>query len=350
MLYTIEKSNTKLSCDQNNLLWNLWRYSLDYFKGKRHRMTLSIGLSYFKETCVTFCPYFSKEPFSYQLSSTVNYIKIIATLVGIFLVLFSSNLINRFWILYSLIGFFVGGILWASTFIIFFKTVPKIPTRLKIQFLLGAVPFLTSTTYGIAIYFKYFFIASIFCFFSLGVIATYWYGEPSERSITLVSNAVKFFGVLLIVFAQSDHWPSVIFILLALIVLSSISFCLQTFNFCKQVCNYLLIFLIKVKITTLANTNFLNKTEELKPTFPLISKEEFELQYLYTPTYLMEIAAAVRADPLMIRRIKKCNRADFALFCLDPEGYLLAKNVDINEFDLSDGSETTFYSDSSDRD
>ena len=347
MLYTIEKSNSKLSCDQNNLVWNLWRYSLDYFKG-HHGMTLSIGLPYFQEICVAFCPYFSNEPFTYQLSSTLNYIKIITTLVGIFLVLFSSKLINKFWILYSLIGFFVGGILWASTFIIFFKTVPKIPTRLKVQFLLGAVPFLTSTTYGIAIYFKYFFIASIFCFFFLGVIATYWYGEPSERSITLVSNAVKFFGVLLIVFAQSDHWPSVIFIVLAFIVLSSISFCLQTFNFCKQICKYLLIFLIKVKDTAVPNNKY--KSEVLKPAFPLISKEEFELQYLNIPTYLVEIASAVRADPLIIRRIKRCNRADFALFCLDPEGYLPTKSDEINDSDLSDGSETTFYSDYSDHD
>ena len=298
MLYTIEKTTTRFSCDQKNVLWNVW-YSLDYFKGQHNRMTLSIGLSYYKETCITFCPYFSNEPFSYQLSSTVNYIKIITSLVGIFLVLFSSNLINR---------------------------------------------------YGIAIYFKYVFIASIFCFFSLGVIATYWYGEPSERSITLVSNAVKFFGVLLIVFAQSDHWPSVLFIVFALIVLSSISFCLQTFNFCKEMCNYLLIFLIKVKSIAFSNTNYLNKTEVLKPTFPLISKEEFELQYLNTPRYLIEIASVVRADPIMIRRIKRCNRAVFALFCLDPEGYFLTKNDEIDEFDLSDDSETTFYSDSSDHD
>ena len=307
---------------------------------------MSLRMPYFKETCITFCPYFSNKPFSYELSSSVNFIKAITTLAGIILVLFSSNLINRFWILYSLIGFFVGGILWTSSFIILLKTMPKIPSRLKVQFLLGTIPFLTSTTYGIVIYFKYFLLASIVCFFVLGVIATYWYGEPSERSITLVTNAVKFFGLVLIIVAQSDHWPSVIFITLALFLLSSISFCIQTFDTLKRMGSSMVDCFSKVKMFFKAkNSHYSNKTKSLA--FPFISKEQFELDYLNTPHYLYELANIIREDPLLIRRIKKCNRAVVALFSIDPEGYLLTRNDESSdeECNLSDNNETIYYSD-----
>lgn len=258
--------------------------------------------------------------------------------MGIIIFLSASNWVNRFWVLYSLIGFFVGGILWTYSFIILVKKLPKIPSHLKVQLLFGTLPLLTSTTYGVTMYFKYFIIGSILCFFLLGVVATYWYGQPSERSVTLVISAVKFFGVLLIVFAQMDHWPSLIFLLIFLAFCSSFSYCVSTYESVQRLSSLL----VQITCKSVGNVQKKWKPKPKLLKFPFISKQQFELQYLNTPTYLYEISSAVKADPLLIRKIKKSNRALVALFCLDPDGYSLLKSDDsCDDEHFSDDSDSS---------
>ena len=176
------------------------------------------------------------------------------------------------------------------------------------------------------------------CFFLLGVVATYWYGQPSERSVTLVISAVKFFGVLLIVFAQMDHWPSLIFLLIFLAFCSSFSYCVSTYESVQRLSSLL----VQITCKSVGNVQKKWKPKPKLLKFPFISKQQFELQYLNTPTYLYEISSAVKADPLLIRKIKKSNRALVALFCLDPDGYSLLKSDDsCDDEHFSDDSDSS---------
>ena len=327
--FNIEDRNQNvIDCNEFNTLSILQQF---WFLIPTKFPPISINLNFYKETCVRLCPHFSEAPVHYRIESTFSVTKTVFTIVGCLMCVTSSYLVRKVWFLYSFIGFFVGGILWTYGMCLLLKNIPKIPNRLKYQMMLCIIPILTGTTYGITFYFRKCLLCSIVAFYCVGIMATYWYGYPSDRSVNLIATVLKIFGLLLIVFTQSDCWFSLVLILILVAFSLSIAFFINTQMSVIAITYLNKIFGPRKSVCVRSNT--------LHRHFPLISVEEFESHYMLTPKFLYQLAHIIWQSPHLIRKIRPSNRSAVALFAVDPEFYLSNMLLDENDYSDSDDAE-----------
>ena len=311
------------TCQDDDLWYVVVTAMKNMFNNERPKQ-INIRLQFYQSTCVDFCPNFTVEPFSYYLKNDVDFSKILLTIIGCVGFIFAFQIIKNVWFIYSFIGFFVGGILWLYSMQKIVKQLAKLNTHLKYKAIMCLLPSLVGTSYGIANHFLVFFIGSICCCFLMGLIATYWYGQPTERSVNMVGHSLRLFGCVTIVYAQSDCFVCIIFVLVFIIALTACKeskFASIVSEILKQLfkkqtdsCN-------QSAQTKLATTTSLPKQASFFCKAPLLSIEQFELQYMETPKYLASTAEFIRNNPLVIRKFKPRNRAKIALFSLDPTCY-----------------------------
>ena len=348
MRYYVGDETNEPKCDEVDI-WQSARSAVELLFLKSNTKTIVIHLNFLQQNCIHFCPYFSKVPFTYKFASKINVLKIIVTFAGCITYLLAFYVVKKVWILNCLLGFFVGGILWVLSFLFLLKKIPQLPSHIRYQIVLCLLPVVSGTTYGIFVHFTRVLIGSLSTFFLLGLVSTYWYGCPHERSVNLVAYFLKFVGLLLIIYAQYDNWLFLTFFVIVLPLYSIVSICLnfesmvETQNNIKYKCRQSLC-LLRTKIST----NFGHSTWKTKDKMPFrkfnfISKEQFESNYMNTPKHLNELAGIIRDNPLLIRKVRLSNRSIIALFSLDPEFYY---THDIIEEDLSSSlGETTDCSD-----
>ena len=82
------------SCDQMKALSLIWFYGATNFMEYSPTTQLYIGLKFYKQTCVTFCPEFSEVPFTYTVSSKISLSKIILTIAGSCMFLTAFSLVH----------------------------------------------------------------------------------------------------------------------------------------------------------------------------------------------------------------------------------------------------------------
>ena len=218
--------------------------------------------------------------------------------------------------------------------------------HIKYRLLICLLSALAGTSYSITLHFQRFLICSIFFFFWIGFIGSYWFGQPSPRSLILLAQSLKVFALVIVVYAQSDCIFAMFFLLISMGILSLIIYAFSRLRESKNIQSVCKSFnqICFVCMSRLWKRHCEPSTKPMPTStfchFPLLTREEFEFQSSETQKFLTTTAEFIRKNPSVIRKFRHKNRAKIALFSLDPTLYEFSES-DSNQISLDEsiGSE-----------